>query len=160
MRKHVHTDKDDSYRATLTVESASVHLHIIDMAEAPSETHLYIDGAIAVFNTTSRKSFEELVAFSSWFHEFNRKGGFVSLVGTMRTSIGQRYIQTRFRASGLQHTSSGLRSLYEGIRPGQGSSNHLVCKPSSCRKGPGHVQHIQWGDMAPSAEPDLDPALV
>lgn len=57
-------------------------LFIIDTASAPSVDHLQIDGAIAVFSLASKRSFARVEAYSHWFNEFNRRGGFVALVGT------------------------------------------------------------------------------
>ncbi|KAK5246704.1 GTP-binding protein [Exophiala xenobiotica] len=81
VHEHVHT-VEDTYQTQFAIESMSFDLHIIDTAEPPSEDLLRIHGAIAVFSSASRESFLRLAAFSPWFREFNRRGGFVSLVGT------------------------------------------------------------------------------
>lgn len=79
--EHVHTETD-LWHTHIHVLSELVDLFIIDTAEAPSEAHLQIDGAIGVFSSASITSFVRLAAFSPWFDEFNQTGGFVALVGT------------------------------------------------------------------------------
>lgn len=89
----------------------SVDLYIIDTAEAPSEDLLWIHRAVAVFSSASREFFQKLAAFSPWFGELNRRGGFVSLVGT-HADVAR-----------LQVSSEDAMSLARKIR----ARNYLVC---------------------------------